>query len=105
MKQITIMDRVSQREKINGRLVSFRESREKFLDIMPEFDSESVRCMFDNSTVKHIFICVYENTDGHIKRRIAGLSSESDKCQLKLDANYMAATIGIDIERSFEVMM
>lgn len=105
MKQITIMDKVSQIKKTNGRIYSFKESRERFIELMPEFDTPAINSMFDNSIVKHIFICIYENRDGGMTRRIGGLSKESDIDQLKVDAKHIASTLGIDIDRAFEIIM
>ena len=104
-KQITLMDRISQKKKINGRILSFKNTRKDLFKLMPEFDTPAINSMFDNSIVKHILICIYENRDGEMTRRICGLSKESDIDQLKVDAKHIASTLGIDIERAFEIIM
>lgn len=103
-KQVSIMDDISQIKKTNGSLVSFESSSKELFNLIPDLESIAIKELFLADQVRHIFICIYENYSGDMKRRIAGLSNRTDTDGLMDIASDISGSLGINLDRALRLV-
>ena len=104
-KQVTILSGIDLRRRVNAQCVSCDMDFKDVCSFFPDFiGSWGLEALFDQAAVKHIAICLYTNKAGEGKRRIVGLGNNAREEELKSVINGLARSLGVDIDRSLEIL-